>query len=100
MNDRIGLEGGKHFAKLVAVANIGGEILELPLCLDFVQIGALQFRRIVIIQVIDDGEAFAFPQEALRHVRSDEPRSTCDEDIIHGLLSTGNALLYSFLRAA
>ncbi len=54
-----------------------------PLRLDFVQVGALHFRRIVIIQVIDDREAFALPQQALGQMRSDEPGAAGDKNVVH-----------------
>ena len=66
MNDGIGLERGKYFGRSFSPSRIStGKNSNSPACLDLLQVGALHFCRIVLIQVIDDREAFAFPEQAL-----------------------------------
>jgi hypothetical protein len=65
MNYRVGPEGGKHFTQLLAIANIHREELEFSTRFDLFQIGALEFRRVVFIKVIDNRDAFAFEEQSL-----------------------------------
>ena len=80
MNNRIGFllaADGKHLLLVADIRLVEGRGSDAP---DGVQIGALDRRRVEIVQVIYDREAVSIAQEAFAQVRADKASSSGNEN--------------------